>query len=145
MNKIFETVKSALVEGLTSLDRPYAHDLHTLLYGETQHYSYTNSAEEAIAQLDVWACVGAVQTYEQTQFGGVYTPLSDACRVADMVVCIIGYELMQAIYGDTEYYGDRWDDQLSDEDLADMFDLAERWFEENPEGLRYLWETLDIA
>ena len=144
MCKIFETVQSALVDCITSLDRPCAGDLHTSLYSEPQHYIYYASAKEAAAQLDAWECIGAVQKYEQTQFGEVYTPLSDACCVANMVVCIMGYELLQAIYGDTAYFGDKWNDQLSDDDLADMLTLAEKWFAENPEGLQEIWENLEI-
>ena len=145
MCKIFETVQSALVDCITSLDRPCAGDLHTALYSEPQHYIYYASAKEATAELDVWLCIGAVQKYEQDQFGEVYTPLSDACRVADMVVYIMGYELMQSIYEGTEYFGEKWNDQLSDDELADMLTLAEKWFEENPDGLQEIWENLDIA
>lgn len=144
MCKIFETVKSALVD-LTTLDRPYAAELHNELYGAPQHYIYYASAKEATAQLDTWACIGAVQKYEQDQFGEVYTPLADACRVANMVVYIMGVELMQSIYGDTEFYTDKWDEQLSDDDLAAMLALADKWFEENPDGLQEIWESLDIA
>ena len=145
MCKIFETVKSALTDGITRLDRPYAGDLHGYLYNETQHYIYYASAKEATAELDVWECIGAVQKYEQGQFGEVYTPLSDACRVANMVVYIMGYELMQSIYEGTEYFDEKWDEQLSDDELADMLTLAEKWFEENPDGLQEIWENLEIS
>ena len=144
MCKIFETVKSALVGSLTSLDRPYASDLHGYLYNEPQHYIYYASAEEAAAEIDVWECIGAVQKYEQDQFGEVYTPLSDACRVVNMVVYILGEALLQAIYGETAYFGDKWNERLTDEDLADMLTLAEVWFNENPEGLQEIWENLEI-
>ena len=144
MCKIFETVKSALTDGITRLDRPYAGDLHGYLYNETQHYIYYASAKEAAAELDVWECIGAVQKYEQDQFGEVYTPLSDACRVANMVVSILGEALLQAIYGETAYFGTK-NDQLSDDELADMLTLAEKWFEENPDGLEEIWQNLDIA
>ena len=145
MCKIFETVKSALVDNIASLNRPYAFDLHNELYNEPQHYIYYADAEEVTAELDVWECVGAVQKYEQEQFGEVYTPLSDACRVVNMVVYIMGYELLDAIYADTEYFGDKWNDQLSAGDLADMLTLAEVWFNENPSGLEGIWENLDIS
>ena len=145
MCKLFETVKSALVDVLTTLDRPYAGDLHHTLYNEPQHYIYYADAEEVTAELDVWECIGAVQKYEQDQFGAVYTPLSDACRVANMVVYIMGYELLDAIYGETKYFNDMWDEQLSAGDLADMLTLAEKWFAENPDGLEAIWENLEIS
>ena len=145
MCKIFEAVKSALVDNIASLNLPYAGDLHHTLYNEPQHYIYYAHAKEDAAELDMWECIGAVQKYEQDQFGEVYTPLSDACRVANMVVYIMGYELLDAIYGDTEYFGDKWNEQLTDEDLADMLTLAEVWFNENPSGLQEIWENLDIS
>ena len=145
MCKIFETVKSALVDGITRLDRPSAGDLHGYLYNETQHYIYYASAKEATDELDVWECIGAVQKYEQDHFGEVYTPLSDACRVVNMVVFILGEALLQAVYGETAYFGHKWNDQLSDAELADMLTLAEKWFEENPDGLEEIWQNLDIA
>ena len=145
MCKIFETVKSALVDGITSLDRPCAGDLHGYLYNEPQHYIYYADAKAAAAEIDAWECIGVVQKYEQDQFGEVYTPLSDACRVANMVVYIMGYELMQSIYEGTEYFDEKWNDQLSDDELADMLTLAETWFEENPDGLQEIWENLEIS
>ena len=145
MCKIFETVKSALVDGITRLDRPSAGDLHGYLYNETQHYIYYASAKEATDELDVWECIGAVQKYEQDHFGEVYTPLSDACRVVNMVVSILGEALLQAIYGETAYFGHKWNDQLSDDELDDMLTLAEKWFEENPDGLQEIWENLEIS
>ena len=143
MCKIFETVKSALTDGIIRLDRPSAGDLHGYLYNETQHYIYYASAKEATDELDVWECIGAVQKYEQDHFGEVYTPLSDACRVVNMVVSILGEALLQAIYGETAYFGHKWNDQLSDDELDDMLTLAEKWFEENPDGLQEIWENLE--
>ena len=106
MCKIFETVKSALVDNLTSLDRPYAGELHNYLYKD--------------------------------QSAGIYTPPS-------MFVCIMGYELLQTVYGETEYFADKWGKQLSEDDLAAMLSLAEQWFNDNPEGLQEIWENLEIS
>ena len=145
MSKIFETVKSALVDGITSLDRPYAFDLHNELYGAQQHYIYYAHAKEATAELDIFECIGVVQKYEQDQFGEVYTRLADACHVVNMVVSIMGYELLDAIYGDTRYFDAKWNEQLSADDLAAMLTLAEEWFEENPDGLEEIWENLEIS
>ena len=105
MSKIFEIVRSTLLDNIAQLDRPYATELHTRLYKD--------------------------------QSAGIYTPLS-------MVVNILGYELLEAIYGDTEYFADKWSKQLSAADLADMLAIAERWFEENPDGLDEILESLDL-
>ena len=71
------------------------------------------------------------------QSAGIYTPLS-------MFVNILGYELLEVIYGDTEYFADKWSKQLSAADLADMLTLAEEWFNDNPDGLDEILESLDI-
>lgn len=145
MCKIFETVQSALVDSITSLDRPYACDLHSHLYSEPQHFIHYANAKEATAELDIWECIGAVQKYEKDQFGEVYTPLCDACKVANMVVYILGEALLYEIFNDTEYFGDKWNEQLSDDDLADMLTIAEQWFNDNPNGLEKIWNNLEIA
>lgn len=145
MTQIFDTVKSALVDCITSVTNLPACDLHHALYNEPQHFIYYATAKEATAELDVWECIGAVQKYEQIQFGEVYTPLSDACRVANMVIYILGDALLYEIFGDTVYFTDKWDEQLSDDDLADMLAVAEKWFDENPDGIENLWNDLDIA
>ena len=106
MRKIFEAVRSTLLDNIAQLDRPYAAELHTRLYKD--------------------------------QSSGIYTPLS-------MVVNILGYELLDAIYGDTRYFGDKWNEQLSADDLGNMLTLAEAWFNENPDGLEGIWENLDIV
>ena len=105
MRKIFEAVRSTLLDNIAQLDRPYAGELHSGL--------------------------------DKDQSAGIYTPLS-------MVVNILGYELLEVIYGDTEYFADKWSKQLSDDDLSAMLTLAERWFEENPDGLEGILESLDI-
>ena len=105
MRKIFEIVKSTLLDNIAQLDRPYAAKLHNELYKD--------------------------------QSGGIYTPLS-------MFVSIMGYELLEEIYGNTEYFADKWSKQLSAADLADMLTLAEEWFNDNPDGLDEILESLDI-
>ena len=105
MRKIFEIVKSTLLDNIAQLDRPYAAKLHNELYKD--------------------------------QSGGIFTPLS-------MIVNILGYELLEAIYGDTRYFEDKWSKQLSAADLADMLTLAEEWFNDNPDGLDEILESLDI-
>ncbi len=80
-----------------------------------------------------------MQTYEKTILAKCDTPLSDACRVANMVVYIMSYELLDKIYGETKYFNDMWNERLTDEDLADMLALAKKWFGENPNGLQEIW------
>ena len=72
MYKIFDDVKSALIDGLEGLitckSTPYAADLHNDLFNVGDHYIYYTSAKDATAELGVWQCIGVVQTYEIDHF-----------------------------------------------------------------------------
>lgn len=148
MTKIYNAVEASLINGLDCMilgeDTPYACDLHHELFNSDDHYIYHADAKEATTELNVWECIGVVQAYEKTQFGEVYTPLSNPCRVANMVIYIMGYELLHKIYGDTVYFDEKWNEELSTDDLKEMLAIAKTWFEENPDGLNKIWLDLPI-
>ena len=138
---IFQTAKAALDE-LPFLDEPYACDLHCDLYNDSEFYIYYAGAEQDLEELGAFAAIGSVQKYEQSNFGEVYTDLSDSCRVANMLVYIIGEELLHRIFGDTEYFNEKWDSQLTSDDLQRMAEIAERWFEDNPNWYHKIWNEI---
>lgn len=146
MTKIYEDVKAALLNGLENLigyeNNTCTADLHNELYNSDARYVYYATAKEATAELDVWECIGVVQTYEKEQFGEVHTKLSDACKVANMIIYIMGYELLQSIYGNTVYFNEKWDEKLTVDDLKEMLAMAEKWFDENSDGLNEIWLNL---
>lgn len=137
---IFRTAKAALEE-LPFLDEPYACDLHCDLYND-DHYIYYADAEAVLAELGAFAAIGSIQKYEQDNFGRVYTDLSDPCRVANMMVYIIGEELLYRIFDDTEYFNEKWDSQLTSDDLQRMAEIAECWFEDNPNWYHKIWNEI---
>lgn len=137
---IFRTAKAALEE-LPFLDEPYACDLHCDLYND-DHYIYYADAASVLEEIGTFAAIGSVQKYEQDNFGEVYTDLSDSCRVANMMVDIIGEELLYRIFGDTEYFDEKWNSQLTSDDLKQMAEIAERWFEDNPNWYHKIWNEI---
>ena len=139
---IFRTARAVLLDGLPELyGEPYACDLHCDLYND-DHYIYYADAESVLAEIGAFAAIGSVQKYEQDNFGRVYTDLSDACRVANMLVYTIGEELLYRIFGDTEYFNEKWDSQLTSDDLQRMAEIAERWFEDNPNWYHKIWDEI---
>lgn len=138
---IFQTVQAAL-DRLPDLQEPYACDLHHYLYNEDQFYIFYSDAEKALDEIGTFAAIGSVQKYEQDNFGQVYTDLSDSCRVANMMVYIIGNELLYRIFGDTEYFDEKWNSQLTSDDLQRMLKIAERWFEDNPDWDDEIWDEI---
>lgn len=139
---IFRTARAVLLDGLPELyGEPYACDLHCDLYND-DHYIYYADAASVLEEIGTFAAIGSVQKYEQDHFGRVYTDLSDACHVANTLVCIIGEELLYRIFGDTEYFNEKWDSQLTSDDLQQMAEIAERWFEDNPNWYHKIWNEI---
>lgn len=126
--KLFDTVKSALLDGITELDAPYACDLHYYLYNLPNHYIYYAKAKEATAELDVWDCISIVQEYLRD---------ISPCEVANMVVSLMGEELLRRIYGNLDEAR-----RLPAEELEEMRLQAQQWFADNPHGLLDIWEAL---
>lgn len=146
MCEMFESLKNAIINGLPNLKgrKPYACDVYDYLFNEKLAFIHIADAKRVTEELVVWECIGVVQTYEKDNFGAVYTPLSDACRVANMVHCILGEQVLYAIFGETVYFTDKWDNDLSDEDLDAMQQIATAWFTENPDGINKIWQDLPI-
>lgn len=138
---IFRIAKAALEE-LLFLDEPHACDLHHYTYNEPEFYIYYANAERDLGEIGAFAAIGAVQKYEQDNFGEVYTDLSDSCRVANTLVYIIGEELLYRIFGDTDYFTEKWDSQLTSDDLQQMAEIAKRWFEDNPNWYHKIWNEI---
>ena len=115
---IFQTARAALFDGLPELyGEPYVCDLHHYLYSEPEFYIYYADAERDLAELGTFAAIGSVQKFEQSDFDKVYTDLSDSCQVANMLVYIIGKELLYRIFDGTEYFDEKWDSQLPSDHL----------------------------
>ena len=72
----------------------------------------------------------------------MYSDLSDACCVANTLVYIIGEELLHRIFGDTEYFNEKWDSQLTSDDLEQMAEIAKSWFEDNPDWDDEIWNEI---
>lgn len=129
--KIFEAVKSALLKGLPDLvkrDLYYrVYDVHYYLYRRADHFVIWSDAKKALIELDVWHCIDLIQDHRDSP----YVNLADPCQMANMMVYIIGGELLQKIYGDRSR-------RLSPDELI-VF--AHRWFEKNPDGLEDIWEN----
>lgn len=137
---IFQTAQAAL-DRLPDLREPYTCDLHCDLYN-ADHYIHYADAESVLEEIGTFAAIGSVQKYEQDNFGRVYTDLSDSCRVANTLVYIIGEELLYRIFGDTDYFNEKWDSQLTSDDLQQMSEIAERWFEDNPDWDDEIWNEI---
>lgn len=136
-------------------------DLHQALYNQDYLYIGTARAAQALTEFTadtdfgIFAVVGLVRDYEQSNFGEVSTDLSNPERVANMVGYIGGYallDLIQAAVDEAQKLADAADIQHDPADvslLAALFDeepdrdmtpdelaalqrFAHRWLDEHP-------------
>ena len=103
----------------------YLADLHFYAFNEDYSFSYTSDAKEFLDEFGVWDAINKVQEYEDDMFGEVVTELGDPFKVANMLMYILGEEL---IYELGDYAEKRLTDELIEqyrERLTEVWDGIE--------------------
>ena len=146
MCQIYNIIRDRFLELLPSLDTDKEismSNLHYHLFVDDAIFISVEGAEKALDELDIFECMGAVQSYHQANFDGVKIQLSDACAVADEVTSIIGGAVFIEIFDDED--DETWDDPLTEKDLIRLHQKAQKWLNENPEGINDAWLKLPTA
>jgi hypothetical protein len=93
----------------------YGCDLHNDIFNQDYYIIGRYQAKQwLVANTGVFNAIGIVQEYEKDNFGEVNTDLSEAEKVVNMIVYIAGEEVLS----ESETLRDKWDDELSEEDVA---------------------------
>ena len=69
-------------------------DLHYEVYNSDYFYIYYTDARRVLNEYDVFKAIEEVKEYEQDNFGEVHTDFSNPCEVANMLLYILGEELL---------------------------------------------------
>lgn len=72
-------------------------ELHYEVYNSDYYYVYYSDARRVLNEYDVFKAIEEVKEYEQGNFGKVYTDFSNPCQVANMLLYILGEELMSEL------------------------------------------------
>ena len=95
MKTLHETTKNLLIdylnENYTSLELD---DLHHNIYNTSDFFIYYSEAKEALENYDVFDAIEFVKEYETENFGVVNTDLSNPCKIANMLLYILGETLI---------------------------------------------------
>ena len=75
-------------------------ELHYEVYNSDYTYIYYSDARRVLNEYDVFQAIEEVKEYEQGNFGEVYTDFSNPCAVANMLLYILGEELMSELTTD---------------------------------------------
>lgn len=93
----------------------YGADLHSALFNEDYYIIGRSAAEEWLQKnVGVFSAIGVIKEYEQDNFGQVMTDLSEAERVVNMYVYILG----EVVLGEVEHLrGECWDNHTTEQDI----------------------------
>lgn len=109
---IFERACEMLDERLDGAVGEYGCDLHNYVFNEIFAFDNDKQAEVAVDSVGVWSAIRLVKKYEQDRFGESNTPI-EPYRIGNMVVYIYGDFMLNL----SEHLQNRWDDELTAEDL----------------------------
>jgi hypothetical protein len=66
----------------------------------------------------VWEAIEKVQTYEEDNFGEIFTDLSDPEKLINMLFYIIGEEVLWEMLDDSKTWNENWNNQANEETNA---------------------------
>ena len=105
-----EEIVEMIIDRIDNLTDQYVCDLHNEIFNTDYFIIGTHKAKLWLNDnYGSFDAIGRVQEYEQDNFGQVTTDLSDPEKVVNMLVYILGEEIMY----DCPVFMDNWDDTLT--------------------------------
>jgi hypothetical protein len=131
-NKKHEQMKweaiEAIIETLENGYDGYYCDLHNEVFNTDYYIIGTYQAKEALREYDVFEAIELVQTYEKEQFGEIYTDLSDAEKLINMVYYIVGDEVICDM-NEIEAFEENWNERADEETNAIIIEAIKELYE----------------
>jgi len=110
-----EEARAAIIKALRDGYTDYYCDLHHKVFNTSYYIIGTYEAKEALKEYDVFKAIEKVQTYEEENFGEIYTDLSDPEKLVNMLFYIIGEEVLFDMMNDSETWSEHWDNRATEE------------------------------
>lgn len=141
---IFNEVEALLIDALAdgTLDGVSTVDMHHNVYNQPDTYVYTDDAERALEQIGTFLAIRAVMEYEQDNFGQVAPAeqYGNPCWVANMVVYILGYELIAHVFSDDPDWQN--DNGITPELATKYAEMLDKALAETPNLIATLWSRI---
>ena len=115
-----EQAREAIIETLQNGYSGYYCDLHHEIFNTGYYIVGIYEAKEALKEYDVFEAIEKVQTYEEDNFGEVYTDLSDPEKLVNMLYYIIGEEVLYEMMDGIEAWDENWNNQADEETNAEI-------------------------
>jgi hypothetical protein len=115
-----DEARAAIIEALRDGYSGYYCDLHHEVFNTDYYIIGTYEAKKALEEYGVFEAIEKVQTYEEDNFGEVYTDLSDPEKLVNMLYYIIGEEVLYEMMDGIEAWDENWNNQATDETNAEI-------------------------
>lgn len=141
---IFNEVENQLIDALAdgTLDGVSTVDMHNAVYNTNATYVYYEDATRDLEQIGTFLTIRAVMEYEQDNFGQVAPAeqYGNPCWVANMVVYILGEELLAHVFGDDEDFQN--DSDITPELATKYAEMLDKALAETPNLIAVLWSRI---
>ena len=112
-----EELKELAISLLEDNIECYGHALHHHAYNEDYFIIGRYEAEQWLSKhFGIFPAIEVIKQYEQDHFGEVTTDLSEAENVCNMLVYIIGEEIL----GESKTLQDKWNNALDADDCTEI-------------------------
>ena len=115
-----------IIETLENEYDDYYCDLHNKVFNTGYYIIGTWQAKEALNEYDVFDAIETVQDYEKSNFGEVYTDVTNPEALVNMLYYIIGEEVIRDMY-DIEAFANNWSNDADEETNAAIVSELNDW------------------
>jgi hypothetical protein len=122
-----EEARAAIIEALKNGFNDYYSDLHHEVFNTDYYIIGINEAKEALEEFGVWDAIEKVKTYEEDNFGEVYTDLSNPEKLINMLYYIIGEEVLFEMMDGIEAWEENWNNQADEETNNEILKELGEW------------------
>ena len=116
----------AIIETLEGGYDGYYCDLHNEVFNTDYYIIGTWQAKEALNEYDVFDAIETVQDYEKSNFGEVYTDVTNPEALVNMLYYIIGEEVISDMY-DIAAFANNWNNYADEETNAVIVSELNGW------------------
>ena len=124
-----EMRREAIADIIDTLESGYSDyycDLHNEVFNTDYYIIGTWQAKEALNEYDVFDAIETVQDYEKSNFGEVYTDVTNPEALANMLYYIIGEEVICDMY-DIAAFANNWNNDADEETSAAIISELNDW------------------
>ncbi len=107
VTKLQKEIAQEAIDRMNDFEGTNIEELHQNLFNNDYYIIGTWSAKQWLIKYDVFECMEMIREYEQDNFGEVNTDLSNPEAIVNMVVYIVGEEVLSCISMDEGILTDR--------------------------------------